>query len=235
VTDHAPSSPSDPPKRNWAGWYPDGDDLIFEQTGYDLRAPALGGLIGLVASLAVLTGLLTLGLPGDPIRNGVYGALLLLAIVALIACATVARQTLRPVHRVARFSRAQQSLIVRDVLALGIKQTRVYPYAQLGQARTRNERALTVPAGHAPGQPRDYLLAYPVMHIELERSAQPSFTLTIGALLSSPAAQRGADEINTHLRTARAPVPPPAPTPAPSPSVTTKRQPRRTIPPRPLR
>jgi len=212
---HLPPSPpdtpttpatSDPLRRNWAGWYPDGDDLIFEQTGYDLRTPALGGLVGLAASLAVLIGLLTLGLPGEPIRNGVYSALLLVTIIALVACATVARQTLRPVHRIARFSRAKQSLIVRDVLALGIKRERIYPYAQLGLARTRSERALTVPPNRSPTQPRHYLLAYPVMHIELERVGQAPWLLTTGALLSPQAAQRGVDAVNTHFSVARVPT-----------------------------
>jgi len=251
VTSH--DHPSAPPaaaqsdsalRRNWAGWYPDGDDLIVEQTGYDLRTSALGGLIGLVASLLVLIGLLTLGVPGEPIRNGVYGALLLVTIIALIACATVARQALRPVHRIARFSRARQSLIVRDILALGVKRERVYPYPQLGQARTRSERALTVPADHSPGQPRNYLLAYPVMHIELERPGQSPLTLTTGALLSPQAAERGAQAINAHFSTARTPVIPPAAVPvdvpAPAlqakvPSATPKRVPKRPIPPRPIR
>jgi len=234
-------------RRNWAGWYPDGDDLIFEQTGYDLRVSALGGLVGLAASLAVLIGLLVLGLPGEPVRNGIYGALLLVAIIALVACAIVARQALRPVHRVARFSRDQQSLVVRDVLALGIKREHRYPYAQLGQAYTRNERVLTIPANPAPGQARHYLLAYPVMHIALERPGQIGLTLTTGALLSPHAAQRGAQTINEHLDLARvsAPVPshsaatPAARTPAAEPvspvASSAKRLPKRAIPPRPIR
>jgi len=225
-------------RRNWAGWYPDGEDLIFEQTGYDLRTPALGGLVGFIASLAVLTGLVTLGVPGEPIRNAVYGTLLIVAIIALIACATVARQALRPIHRIARFSRARQSLIVRDVLALGIKRTRAYPYAQLGQARTRSERALTKPAGHTPDQPRNYLLAYPVMHIELQRPGQPPLTLTTGALLSPHAAQRGTHAINAHFSVARTPVATPA-SPAPVAQAATPaaaarpRRSGRAIPPRP--
>jgi len=232
-------------RRNWAGWYPDGDDLIFEQTCYDVRMPALGGLVGFTASLSVLTWLLAQGLPGEPIRNGLYGALLLVNIVTLVACSIVARQVFRPAHRIARFSRARQALVVRDVLALGIRREHSYPYPQLGEARLRTERVFSTPED-TPGQnERDHLLAYPVMHIELAgRDARAPLTLTTGALLSPHAAQRAISTINTHLAAARKPVTPPPATPRIAPRATpsatgtpgTARRPtRRAIPPRPIR
>lgn len=228
-------------RRNWAGWYPDGEDLIFEQTCYDLRAPALGGLAGFLASLFIFMWLLAQGLPGEPIRNGLYGALLLVNVVALVACGIVARQALRPIHRIARFSRARQSLIVRDVLALGTMREQAYPYPQLGDARLRTERVLSAPEDNPGQNERDHLLAYPVVHIELERRGHPALTMTTGALLSPHAARRGVDTINEHLKTARAPVAPPPQPPAPPPATAraaagaARRPARRAIPPRPIR
>jgi len=241
--DAAPGNGGEPQevRRNWAGWYPDGDDLIFEQTGYALRMPALSSLAGFTASLSVLTWLLFQGLPGEPIRNGLYGALLLVNIVALIACGIGARQALRPIHRVARFSRSKQSLIVRDALALGVKRERVYPYPQLGDARLRTERVVSAPENAPKQDERDHLLAYPVLHIDVERrDGQAPLTLTIGALLSPHAAQRAVNTLNAHLATARKPVtpppPPPPPEPAsPTPRVGARRPTRRAIPPRPIR
>jgi len=225
-------------RRNWAGWYPDGDDLIFEQTGYALRMPALSGLAGFTASLSVLAWLLVQGLPGEPIRNGLYSALLLVNIVALVACGIAARQVFRPVHRIARFSRPRQSLIVRDALALGVKRERVYPYPQLGKARLRTERVYSAPENAPKQEERDHLLAYPVLHIELEgHNGQPPLTLTTGALLSPHAAQRAIDTINTHLASARKPVaPPPVPSVPPRVAGGAARRPtKRAIPPRPIR
>jgi len=229
-------------RRNWAGWYPDGDDLIFEQTGYDRRMPALSGLAGFTASLSVLLWLLFQGLPGEPIRNGLYGALLLINIVALLACGVGARQALRPIHRIARFSRSRQSLIVRDVLALGVKRELVYPYPQLGEARLRIERVLSAPEGAPKQDERDHLLAYPVLHIDMERrDGLAPLTLTTGALLSQHAAQRAVNTLNAHLAVARKPVTPPSPPSEPTFPTTSrvtsnvKRPTRRAIPPRPIR
>ena len=234
-----PSRPDDQQelRKNWAGWYPDGDDLIFEQTSYDLRKPALAGLAGFAVSLLVMVWLVEQGLPEDSIRSSLYGALLLINIVALIACGIVARQVLRPIHRIARFSRQQQLLIIRDVLALGSRQEKTYPYPTLGDARMRTDRVLSAPED-APGQnEREHLLAYPVMHIEMERPGQAAITMTTGALLSPHAAQRGVDTINAHLATARKPKPEPKPTPQPKRQAVGDAKPRRpakrAIPPRP--
>jgi len=231
-------------RRNWAGWYPDGDDLIFEQTSYDRRMPALSGLAGFSASLSVLLWLLAQGLPGDPIRNGLYGALLLVNIVALLACGVGARLVLRPIHRIARFSCLKQALIVRDVLALGLKREHRYAYPQLGEARLRTERVLSAPENTPKQEERDHLLAYPVLHIDIARlDGLPPFTLTTGALLSPHAAQRAINTLNAHLAVARkplAPPPPPATPPVIAPRAVgsasaTRRATRRAIPPRPIR
>jgi|HigsolmetaAR203D_1030402.scaffolds.fasta_scaffold00001_119 hypothetical protein len=199
--------------RNWAGWYAQGDDYLFEQTSYDLRSPALLGLAGLAASLAVVGWLLWDGPPGGAVANALYGGLLVISVVALIGCAVAARALVQPVHRTARFSWKEKSLVVRDELALGFVRTRTIALPQVVQARLRSERALAAPQeGSAE---RDHLVAYPVSQVELELRREPAFTLTTGALLSNVAARRCVDNINEYLRK-RPPEPAPAKPVAPA-------------------
>ena len=214
--DPSASAASDRPppgrERNWAGWHAQGEDYLFEQSSYDLRSPALLGLAGLAASLCVVGWLLWDGPPGGALSNALYGGLLLISLVALAGCAIAARALLQPVHRAARFSWRDKSVVIRDELALGIRRSRSIPLAQVVQARLRSERALAVPEGGA--QERDHLLAYPVSQVELELRREPAYTLTTGALLSAVAARRCVENINAYLRK-RPPEPPAAPSAPP--------------------
>jgi len=206
----APSAPARPPQgqdRNWAGWYAQGEDYVFEQNSYDLRSPALMGLAGLAVSLAVVLWLVADGPPGSPVANAVYGGLLVISLIALMGSAIAARALLQPVRRTARLSWRDKAVHIDDELAVGLVRRHSIPLAQVVQARLRGEKALAAPEG-GPAQ-RDHLLAYPVSQVELELRRDAPYTLTTGALLSAVAARRCVDNLNAYLRK-RPPEPEPA-------------------------